>query len=743
VERLDWKIRSGKPGRKGISGGSAQERKPITGFTHQEKPRFSLLLACLFLSASLMLQSRTNAQQLTAQASEFHSIDSIRALSLDEASLGHAVSLRGVVTLAMEGGLVVHDAREGIWITWSKFKDFQPGDEVEVAGKVGAGRFAPMVRASLVRKIGALPLPKPVPVTFDQLSSGDYDAQYVTVTGSIRSVGKRPVGQNDVSRQPKHLIIRIESGNGMLMARLPGDAEECLHDMLDGMVRITATVTGSKNSNRQLIAPILAIASLEDVVLLHPPSAEPWSAPLLPIGRLMQWRSGTDVDHRVHIAGTVTYYRPGESLVVEDGGVALYARTDQSKDLSLGDKVEVLGFPAPRETGPILENAVVRRIASGPPLAPARVRLADLSSGKLSYNLVSTEGVLVQQLSSPSQRILLLRDGANFVEAEMDGDTESMLRSIRDGSTVRVAGINALRVKRAWNYDVDGTEKLHCRILLRSGSDVSLVELPTWWTVPHAIYVAAGLAALALLFLIQMIRNHFERSRLQAVLAERERLAHDLHDTLAQSFAGIGYQLQAIRREIPGNPRKLEQQVDLARDLVRHSHKEARRTLASYSTEAEGQSDLLERLEASARKTAEGGEVEIRTLLTGEPRPLRPAAATALFRIGQEAIANAMRHADPKHLTIAVSYATASVTLSVTDDGCGFVESGDLLGFGLRGMRKRAAAVGATFEVSSTPGTGTRVAVMVPHLSAFKRSGFRHSVRYHLWERLIHAQSEE
>jgi signal transduction histidine kinase len=267
--------------------------------------------------------------------------------------------------------------------------------------------------------------------------------------------------------------------------------------------------------------------------------------------------------------------------------------------------------------------------------------------------------------------------------------------------------------------------------------------LPTWWTVPHAIYVAAGLAALALLFLIQMIRNQFERSRLQAVLAERERLAHDLHDTLAQSFAGIGYQLQAIRREIPGDPRKLEQQVDVARDLVRHSHKEARRTLASYSAEAPEQSNLLARLEESARKTAEGGVVEIHTLLTGPPRPLRPAAATALFRIGQEAIANAIRHADPRHLTIAVTYAGSGVSLSVTDDGCGFVESGDLLGFGLRGMRKRAAAVGAAFEVVSTPGSGTRIAVVVPPSSAFKLSGFRRSMRYHLWERLVHAHSEE
>ena len=127
----------------------------------------------------------------------------------------------------------------------------------------------------------------------------------------------------------------------------------------------------------------------------------------------------------------------------------------------------------------------------------------------------------------------------------------------------------------------------------------------------HTIYIAIALAALALLFLVQMIRDLFQRWRLQAVLAERERLAHEIHDTLAQSFAGIGFQLQAIRREIPRELGNLQQQVDLARDLVRHSHKEARRTLVSIGSDTNERIDLLRELEESAKKMAEGGAVEI------------------------------------------------------------------------------------------------------------------------------------
>jgi hypothetical protein len=104
-------------------------------------------------------------------------------------------------------------------VYWNRSEDYAPGDAVEVHGSIGPGKFAPIVNATFTRKLGFAPLPKPLPVTFKQLNSGDFDAQYVTLTGSIRSVGKR-----ENSGRSKHLIVRIDSGNGTLMVTLPGDA---------------------------------------------------------------------------------------------------------------------------------------------------------------------------------------------------------------------------------------------------------------------------------------------------------------------------------------------------------------------------------------------------------------------------------------------------------------------------------------------------------------------------------------
>jgi len=118
-------------------------------------------------------------------------------------------------------------------------------------------------------------------------------------------------------------------------------------------------------------------------------------------------------------------------------------------------------------------------------------------------------------------------------------------------------------------------------------------------------------------------------------------------------------------------------------------------------------------------------------LSTGTPRAIPPQIAVTLLRIGQEAIANAVRHADPGHLEIAIAYESHCVRLAIRDNGCGFVKSGDLLGFGLRGMRKRAAAISSKLDIVSQLGKGTRIEVVAPlpprlTLSAFFKTMWKH-----------------
>ncbi len=666
--------------------------------------------ACIVLTAVCLALPLANAAAPNSTAPLYRTAASILALSPEQTQRGDAALLQGVVTSSLDLGLSIQDRTSGIWVYWDHSQDFTPGDLVEVKGVVDPGRYSPVVKALAVRRLGRAPLPHPKAVTFRQLSAGDMDSQYVSVTGVVRSMGIRTTASPS-----QNVWLKIAVPDGEIDATFASENAAAASKLIDAVVRVDAPAMCTKNENRQITAPTLSVGSMQNLTVLRPPPQNLFAQPITPISQLMQYRSGTDYYHRVRVAGTVTYYKPGDRLILEEDGRALLVMSPQIADIRIGDQVEALGFPAAEDSGPYMQDALLRYIGHGQPLPPTAVKVADIASGAHRYSLVSTEGYLLRRVDEPSSVVLLLQDGSTLLVAELDRRANSdVLQNLQERSTVEVSGISMLEIEGTWNYGLPGASAVRSKLLVRSPSDVRVIKPPSWWTTLHVIYIAAVLGTLMLTFLALGLFNRVERWKLQAVLEERERMAHEIHDTLAQSFAGIGFQMQAIRRTIPDGMPHLQQQVDLARDLVRHSHKEARRSVEPLHLDAPEDIGLLASLEAGALKMVEGCSVEVAAVSTGVPRTIPPLIASSLLRIGQEAIANAVRHADPKHLEILLGYGKNSVRLAITDDGNGFVKSGGLLGFGLRGMRTRAARVSAKLEILSQPGEGTRVEVTAP-----------------------------
>ena len=671
-------------------------------------------------------------------AARYQTAASILALTPERAEQHESAHIRGVVIRSTEWGFGLVDATAGIWVNYiHPSKEFATGDEVDVIGVTGPGLYSREVIANVAYKLGRAPLPRPKQVTFKQLSTGNFDAQFVTVTGIVRSAGIRP---NAAPSQ--NFWMRVEMSDGALYVGFPQDCAVAGNSLVDAVVRFTGAASSAKNQNMQFAAPTLMMSSMAGVTVLRPPPGNQFAVPLTPIGQLMQYRSGTDYYHRVRVAGTVTYYKPSESLILEDQGRALLVEVAQIENIKIGDRVEALGFPAPRDTGPYLKDAMIRDIASGQPPLPAAVTPADLSTGKFNYNLVSTEGRLLRRTREPSREVFLLQVQSSLLLAELaEPKNSNVLPDLKEGSTIRISGISILDITGTWNAGGPTASSVDYRVLLRSPDDIRILQPPSWWTRTHVVYLAGILAALTLIFFGMVIYGRMEGWRLQAVLGERERLAHEVHDTLAQSFAGIGFQLQAIRKAIPSEQPELREQIDLARALVRHSHKEARRSVEPMIPEAFEELDLLSSLETSARNMLGHGTVEVRTRMIGAPRALPPKIAGPLLRIAQEAIANAVRHADPSLLEISIAHEEHAVRLKVEDDGCGFVKSGGLLGFGLRGMRKRTAALSATLEIRSSPGQGTCVEVTAPVPPLHSLPAFVHQLWSHCWEGIFHVDT--
>jgi signal transduction histidine kinase len=240
-----------------------------------------------------------------------------------------------------------------------------------------------------------------------------------------------------------------------------------------------------------------------------------------------------------------------------------------------------------------------------------------------------------------------------------------------------------------------------------------IVDGPPWWTPWHVGMLFAG--ALALALLIQLSYFRLQNWKAETITRERERVAHDIHDTMAQGFAGVGYQIQGIRSSIVRgehlDSRHIAEQLSIAYQLVRSCHEEASRTIAMLSSASPRiQHNLIGALAETAHRTA-GDKIKTIAELHGNPSPLNLRVADALLHIGQEAIANAVGHGNPTILKISLSYEDGSVELVVEDNGSGFEYSPKTAGFGILGMQKRARNVASTLNIFSTPGQGTQVLV--------------------------------
>jgi signal transduction histidine kinase len=202
------------------------------------------------------------------------------------------------------------------------------------------------------------------------------------------------------------------------------------------------------------------------------------------------------------------------------------------------------------------------------------------------------------------------------------------------------------------------------------------------------------------------------------VLAERERLAHEIHDTLAQGLSSIQLLLRAAERMLPARPGQALGHVVHARETAVSNLQEARRFVRALTPPDLENGSLPAALERLCANTFASTGLVVNWQLSGTAVPLPTAHEVALLRIAQSALANAAQHAGATQLGLTLSYMDTEVALDVVDDGAGFdpaaVLPRDERGFGLPGMRARARSLNGTVAVESAVGEGTAVAVSLP-----------------------------
>jgi signal transduction histidine kinase len=235
-----------------------------------------------------------------------------------------------------------------------------------------------------------------------------------------------------------------------------------------------------------------------------------------------------------------------------------------------------------------------------------------------------------------------------------------------------------------------------------------------------AFYIFMTVAALLMLWALWRLRLRAVQRRFVLVYSERARMAREIHDTLLQSLVGVALQLDTISDKPESTPRVRDHLASL-RKQVEGFIREARQSIWNLRSPALAVHDLPTALREAGETLAVGTGIRFEVVIIGKPQRFAPRLEEQLLRIGQEAISNAVRHANATVICLELRYTDASVVLRVLDDGCGFDPEMATAGgnhWGLKSMQERAEQIGGSLQLKTRPGHGTILETRAPVTNA-------------------------
>jgi signal transduction histidine kinase len=658
----------------------------------------------------------TSAQSLpTLTAAE-----KIRWLKRDEANKHYPVKLRGVITYigSTKRSANLQDETGGIFL-WNfnlatNFSNVNMGDFCEVEGVTDGGRFSPQVLPQKVTILGAGQWPEPARPSPDELIYGGLDAEWVEVKGIVQSA--------------KNGSFEIGIRNGKVIQCLMAGSTP----PLDAVVHVQGVVFPAHNAQRQIVSARINVPSPEFVSVEQPPLADPFSAATTHPRDLFLYDPAEFDFRQVKVAGQVVLM-DNDICHIMDGtnGIRLVPKVKAA--VNAGDMVEAVGFPdidSPFDKPIITIRQAVLRITGTAPLPlPMKIAPESLPDRSLDSRLVQLKSQLLNV--NEVEKSLELQSGTLIYHARLE--TAAPLPPLRIGSLLEVTGV----------YVVSSDQPVPFELLLNSPANIRVLELPSWWTVQHAIFVVSTMAALILLAVIWigMLRRQVERRTIQLsnanksltnemaerqrteeelvraralhlVEQERTRIARDLHDDLGSRTTRMVLLLDelALQNQIPSpdaaaHPTKIS---TVAREMIQSLDE----TVWAVNPRNDTLRRLVNYIGQSAMEFLNAAGARCR-LDFSELLPEKPISADARYHLllaVKEALHNAIRHGHATEVQLHVVADEESLVLEIADNGVGFESVPDNgSANGLRNMRQRMEEIGGQFEIKSELNAGTQV----------------------------------
>lgn len=453
----------------------------------------------------------------------------VHDLSQEEAGRSLPVHLIATVTYSQPDyrRLFLSDATGSVFAFAQLSKDVQPGDLVDLTGTTIASSRA-AISNTTVRLIAKGHLPHPVPADFRRMQSGDLDCQYVSITGSVRSITLEPSGGSLVAE----LLLMVPGG--LIRVGIEDYRGIDLDALVDSEVSVSGVVGGIFNGRNQLVGTILYLTDKRELTVLKRPKLGLAELPLTPIDKVLPSRYNINLSQRVRVRGSVTFYQAANSIVIQNGAESLFALTNEAKQVALGSVVDVVGFADNRGYGPMLEDAEILPTGRSEAVSPAALTYDQALSGEESDNLITLHGTVLSELHGEVYDSMVVLVEQHPVNVSLWSKHGARLPDLAVGTSVAVTGICRLTAPSAWE------NLLLFQLNMRESSDIKVLAQPSWWTVTHMLYI------LGVLLSISVIVTGWALALRQRVSMQRERIQHTMRMERERSRL-----LEQINSELP------------------------------------------------------------------------------------------------------------------------------------------------------------------------------------------------
>jgi diguanylate cyclase (GGDEF)-like protein len=419
----------------------------------------------------------------------------IHALTNAEASHALPVSFEATITYfrQYEKTMFVQDGDVAIYVQATTGAKLVPGDRILINGTTHES-FRPFVLSSDITFLHHGDLPKPIPATHDELIRAQHDCQLVTVHAKVRAADL--VNSSNVVST----YLQMITDGGSIDAAIDSGDATALPGLLDEELEITGAASGNFDGKMEQTGILLHVSSMANIKVLKRAVSSPLSLPVTPMDEILSSYHVQVMSERIRVHGTITYYQPGNAIVLQNGTKSLWIQTRSISPEQIGNVADVTGFPGLHDGFLTLTNGEIYDSHVQAPVTPQPATWAKLVMSGNVFDLVSIEGQVVSEIREAGQdEYVLTADGQMFSAifrhpppAALASAVPPPMRQIPVGARIRVTGICMLDDSNPFNAQVPFT------ILMRSYDDLVVVARPSWLNVRNLIVIVGVLILLAI-----------------------------------------------------------------------------------------------------------------------------------------------------------------------------------------------------------------------------------------------------